>query len=117
MSRGEAEVWVIPSRRVVLVTEHPGPPAEICGYVSEAAEAAHKSRGGLPTISEIGFPSDCYFGAHPVGDPWGWGKAGAIAEANAQVLGYTVEYEAFILPDDDEEDDLVPFPMGYGDWP
>ncbi len=97
----DAEVWVIPPKKQVLVTELPGPPMEICGYVSEDAQQAAKERG-RPTISEIGFSEDLFLGAYNLPLLGGWGKAKEVAEAKAKELGYSVKY--ITLEDSYDED-------------
>lgn len=87
------EVWVIPSKKQVLVTDFPGPPAVICGFVSEDARRAAQARG-YATVSELGFPSECYLGHFPEPDAGGWGQAVDVAEAKAKELGYAVVYSS-----------------------
>jgi hypothetical protein len=100
----EVEVWVIPGRREVLVTEYPGPPAEICGYISKEARAAHQARGGPALVSEIGFPAELYLGTFPSaeGEGDGWWEAKKVAEAKAQELGYVVVYQPIQYDDEDD---------------
>ena len=95
-----AEVWVVHAERRVLLTDMPGPPAACCGYVSAEAEAAAKARGHA-TVSELGFPSDCFVGSWLL-PATGWGEAGAAAEAKARELGYEVECEPRFM--DERED-------------
>jgi hypothetical protein len=96
------DIWIIPIQKTILVTDLPGPPAAICGYVSSEAKKAAQERG-YPTVSEIGFPSDLHLG--PFHD---WKAAREAAEARAQALGYTVDVEdsMFPVPDIGEGDDL-----------
>ncbi len=118
----KAEIWVIPPERKVLLTELPGPPASILGYISEQARRAHKARGGLPTVSEIGFHKELFLGLFETPE-MGWGKAGELARAKAVELGYEVEYNAGLScpdpVDEDEElfDDEAEFDDDdLGDW-
>lgn len=90
------EIWILHPSRRILVSDFPGPPAEICSFVSEEAQRAAQARG-YPTVSEIGFPADSRLGSFP------WGRAVTIAEQKAQELGYTVVYE--IYEDGLDEDD------------
>ena len=76
------EVWVIDLERKILVTDYPGPPASIIGYVSPEARSAAKERG-CATVSELGFPSECYLGHFD-----GWEAAMAVAVPKAKELGY-----------------------------
>lgn len=104
-----AEVWILPNRKQILVTDFPGPPSEICGYVSEEARQAHLARGAdsLPTVSEIGFPAELFLGSFEMPLGGGWGEAQEVAEAKAKELGYEVVHETTPFPsdDDDSEDD------------
>lgn len=102
----KAEIWVIPPERKVLLTELPGPPASILGYISEEARRAHKARGGLPTVSEIGFHKELFLGLFETPE-MGWGKAGELARAKAVELAYEVKYNAGLScpPTDDELSD------------
>lgn len=99
MSNLVIDIWIIPIEKKVLVTDFPGPPAAICGYVSEEAKNAAQERG-WPTISEIGFPSDLHLG--PFHD---WKAAREMAETKAQALGYTVRVEDGMFPDPDAGED------------
>lgn len=80
------DIWIIHAERKILVTDFPGPPAAICGFVSEEARAAAAQRG-YATVSEIGFPSDCHLGADD------WEEALRLAEQKAQEFGYRVKQE------------------------
>lgn len=80
------DIWVIHSERKILATDYPGPPAAVCGFVSQEAKEAAVQRG-FPTVSEIGFASDCHFTAED------WGEAQTIAEAKAKALGYRIKTE------------------------
>lgn len=80
------EIWIIHSERRILVTNLPGPPAAVCGFVSEEARAAAQARG-VATVSEIGFAKDCYLKAN------GWEEANRLAQEKAVELGYKVKYE------------------------
>lgn len=113
---GRFDVWVIPNRKVVEVTEFPGPPAEICGYVSPEAAAAAQARG-WPNISEIGFPADLFLGGFDDLE-----EAFKVANARAAELGFKViddtdppvdfedeeeyEYDFEDYGEFDDEDDL-----------
>lgn len=99
------DIWIIPSEKRILVTDFPGPPAAICGYVSEEAAVAARKRGH-PTVSEIGFPTDLHLG--PFDD---WKTAREVADAKAKELGYAVEMEDSMFADPDEEGDEA-----YWDW-
>jgi len=96
------EVWVLDERREVLVTDIPGPPASVCGFVSQEVRTAAEERGYV-TVSEIGFPRDCFLGGFDLPEGNGWGKAFEVAEAKAQELGYRVVYESAWAWDDEDE--------------
>ncbi len=97
---GNVEVWIIPAKKKILVTEYPGPPAAICGFLSQEAKEAAQKRGHA-TISEIGFPSECLLGSFE-SPTFGWGKAKEAAETKAKELGYIVEYEPFMDLEDED---------------
>lgn len=59
----EAYLWLLPDRRLVLLTDDPGPPV-----------------GGRLA------------GIYPLPDE-GWGKAGEVARAKAKDYGYEIEYD------------------------
>jgi hypothetical protein len=73
----KAEVWVVHKRRVVLVQEQLGPPADVIVW----------SDG---TVGGTYFSRDAFLGSFPLPDD-GWGEALVVAEARARELGYTVE--------------------------
>ncbi len=98
------DIWIIHSEKRILVTDFPGPPAAVCGFVSEEAAQAAEARGGVATVSEIGFPSDCWLTAE------GWPQALALATEKAGELGYEIKTEDSFFPDpdgylDEPEDD------------
>ena len=64
-----AEVWIIHGHREVLVTDLPGPPIDSTGRLVE------------------------FVGEYPLPE-YGWGEAGAVAEARAKLLGYRVHRES-----------------------
>ncbi|MCL4295755.1 MAG: hypothetical protein KJ077_08510 [Anaerolineae bacterium] len=94
------DIWIIHSEKRILVSDYPGPPAAICGFISEEARAAAQQRG-FATVSEIGFPTECHLSAED------WSEAKAVAEAKAKELGYRVKQEdmfmdSFLAMDDEE---------------
>lgn len=94
------DIWIIHSEKKILVSDYPGPPAAICGFVSEEARAAAQRRG-FATVSEVGFPTECHLSAED------WAEANSIAEAKAKELGYRVKQEdmfmdSFLAMDDEE---------------
>lgn len=80
------DVWIIHSEKRILVTDFPGPPAAVCGFVSGEAKQAAQARG-YATVSEIGFPVDCHASFED------WTPALEFANSKAKELGYTVESE------------------------
>lgn len=80
------DIWIIHSERKILVTDYPGPPAAICGFVSPEAAQAAKERGHA-TVSEIGFPVDCHLSVPD------WSQAQEKAQEKAKELGYTIKTE------------------------
>lgn len=96
---GDIDVWIVHKRKVVKVTDYPGVPTEVTGYVSEEAKQAAESRGHA-TISEIGFNRD----------DWGnfetYGEAEEWATEKAKELGYEVElsYQDLDFDEDDYDD-------------
>jgi hypothetical protein len=105
-----AEIWISHLDRQVLLTDEPGVPTEVCGFVSEAARDAAVKRG-YATVSEIGFPSDVHLGPFECPEDGGWGEAGEIAKAKARELGYELEYYSihFDYSDDEFEGSATPF--------
>jgi len=99
---GTYEVWILRKQRKVLITEFPGPPMSICGYVSQEAKQAATARGN-PTVSEIGFRKDDYLGEFQLPISGGWGEGERLAKEKAAELGFEVEYEAD-MPTDDYDD-------------
>ncbi len=95
---GRYDVWVIANRKVIEITDMPGPPAEICGYVSPEAAAAAQARGHA-TVSEIGFPAECY-----IGDFDDFEAAYKAARAKADELGFKVVDESDTFDDPDDYD-------------
>ena len=103
------EVWIIEPKRQILVSDYPGPPGSICGFVSEEARQAAAARGH-PTVSEIGFPSSAYLGHFD-----DWPAALAVAHAKAAETGFRVVQEDRLIdsylasfdeqPDYGEDDD------------
>lgn len=88
-----AEVWVLAPSRTILVTTYPGPPQSICCIDANKAKAR-----GYVAIGDISFSKEAYLGEFPLPEWGGWGKAGAVAQAKAKELGYTVEYaDAFAV--------------------
>jgi len=106
----DVEVWVIPPKKQVLVTELPGPPIEICGYISKEAKRVAEKRGRA-TVSEIGFSEDLFLGAYNLPALGGWGEAKDVAEAKAEELGYVVKYQTL---EDSYDEDGDP-DLEYGD--
>jgi activator of HSP90 ATPase len=100
---GEIDVWIMHKRKVVQVTDFPGVPVEVTGYVSEEAKQAAESRG-FPTVSEIGFNRDDWKSFDEYSEAESW------AQAKAKELGYTVEHsyrdwDADDYDDFDDDDD------------
>jgi hypothetical protein len=103
------EVWLIEPKRQVLVTDYPGPPGDITGFISEEARQAAQARG-YATVSEIGFPSDAFLGRFD-----DWPAALEIANAKAAETGFKVMREDAFMdsflesideqPDYDDDDD------------
>ena len=83
----EVEVWLIEPEKKILVTDYPGPPGAITGFVSEEARQAAQARG-YPTVSEIGFPSSAYLGKFD-----DWQKALEVANTKAAETGFKVAQE------------------------
>lgn len=83
------DIWIIHSEKRILVTDLPGPPAVVCGYVSAEAAQASKERG-YPTVSEVGFPVDCYFQALD------WQAGMALAREKAAMMGYEIETSSWL---------------------
>lgn len=101
-----AEIWIIHDERKILLTDEPGVPTSVCGYVSEAARDAAMKRG-YATVSEIGFPRDVHLGPFELPEEGGWGKAREIAEGKAKELGYDLEFYSidFDYSDDEYEEE------------
>jgi len=95
----KVDVWVIPHAKIVLLSELPGPPSCICGFVSQEAQEAAQKRG-YATVSEIGFPRELYLGSFDLPVDGGWGEAEQVARAKAEELGYKVSYGE--IPDDED---------------
>lgn len=114
----EVEVWICHPSREIYVTDFPGPPAEICGYISPEARAAAKARG-YATVSEIGFSVECYVGAFPEQDD-GWSEALRVARQWAAELDYTVRSSSMSDYDEESKEDFAYDPeewYGDEDWP
>lgn len=95
------DIWIIHSEKKIMVTDIPGVPTSVTGYVSEEAKATAEARG-YPSISEIGFPTDCHLTADD------WTEALRLASEKAAELGYKIQSEdSLYLPgrDDWERDD------------
>ena len=101
------DVWIIHAKREVLFTDLPGPPAIICGYVSEEARRSAEACG-YATVSEIGFPRDCHKGFTSYAEASKW------AADVAQGLGYTVKYSFYWDGglDDDFDDEHIDWADG-----
>lgn len=97
---GKIDVWTMHKSKRILVTDEPGVPVEVTGYVSPEAAAAAQARG-YATISEIGFNKSDHFTSDD------WGQAQKYAEAKAKELGYTVDVHSIFeaWADFDEDDD------------
>lgn len=94
------DVWIIHSKHKILVTDAPGPPMSVCGYVSEEAKQAAETRG-FPTISEIGFDPEIHKGFEDSAEACAW------AEERAKELAYRVDESWVFAPwadGGDEED-------------
>ncbi len=74
--------------------------ASVCDLVSEQAARAAEARG-YATVSEIGFPKDCFLGSFEMPHEGGWGKAKEMAQAKAKELKYELQYESMYFDDDD----------------
>jgi len=74
----KAEVWVVHKRRVVLVQEQLGPPADVIVW----------SDG---TMGGTYFSREAFLGSFPLPDS-GWGEALVVAKDKARELGYVVGY-------------------------
>lgn len=92
-------IWVIHQEKKILVTDLPGVPASITGYVSAEAKAAAEARG-YPTVSEIGFPKDCHLTA---GD---WTQALRLAGEKGAELSYEFKQDdgLYLLLDQESDD-------------
>ncbi len=86
--QGHVDIWIIHSEKRVLVTDMPGPPTAVCGFVSNEAAQAAKERG-YATVSEIGFSQDVYFRAET------WKAAFEIADGKAEELGYDTNISGY----------------------
>jgi hypothetical protein len=89
------DVWVLRSKREILVTDCGGVPASICGYVSEEARAAAEARGWA-AVSEIGFAEEDHLGWFE--GEYAWKKALELARHKAAGLGYRVVQEDSMFP-------------------
>jgi hypothetical protein len=76
----QADVWLIHSRKVVLVTDTGGVPSAVI-----------TSSDG--TIGGTFFPADAHVGSWEL-PMHGWGQAGIVAEQKARELGYAIECDA-----------------------
>ena len=100
---GKIDVWTMHKSKRILVTDEPGVPVEVTGYVSPEAAAAAQARGHA-TVSEIGFNRD----DHASFDDWG--EAQKFAFDKAEKLGYIAEthsiFEAWADDGDDDDYDM-----------
>jgi hypothetical protein len=106
------EVWILRKQRKVLITEFPGVPLSVCGYMSAEAQRNAEARGN-PTVSEIGFRNDDYLGEFQIPIGGGWGDGEQIAKETAAELGFEIEYEADIPFSDDDDLDEYKFTDDY----
>lgn len=96
---GKINVWTMHKSKKIQVTDDPGVPTEVTGYVSPEAAAAAQARGHA-TVSEIGFNRDDWATFDD------WGEAQKFANEKATELGYAVDgYSVFEAWADDEDYD------------
>ncbi len=102
---GKLDVWTMHKSKRVLITDEPGVPTEMLGFVSQAAADAAGARG-FATVSELGFSTADH------ADFDDWREARKYAEPLAEKLGYRVEEQTLEFgdvgdwPDDDFGDDF-----------
>lgn len=102
------DVWIYHDEHRIVVTDYPGLPVKLCGYVSAEAQQAAEARGSA-TISEIGVSSDCMLGPFE-----SFEAARGAAELKAQELGgFSVICELFEDEDYGADDDFDDY--GYDD--
>lgn len=94
------DVWTLHKSKRILVTDEPGVPVEVLGYVSAAAKAAAEARGHA-TVSEIGFEKSNHAGFED------WAEAQEYANLKAAALGYTVDVHSIFEAWADFDDDLA----------
>lgn len=92
------DVWVFHKRKTVEIHDLPGVPTELTFVSPEDAKVIDEQQGGIPTLGQIHFDSDCLVGHFDE-----WDLAQAAADKKAAELGYKV-VDATTLWDDDEED-------------
>lgn len=106
---GKIDVWTMHKSKKVLVTDLPGVPTEMCGFISPEAAQAAQERGGA-TISELAFNADDW----KMFDDWD--EAETYARGIAAQHGYAVDIDAYFAPwadDDYDEDEYVDYDPDY----